>query len=86
MADSRDQVDLTTQSTEDILGEIFESLEDFSAAPALPGPAPTERDRADPSVSSTSTFQLVPRESLDDPGHRGEGLASERERERERER
>ena len=45
MADSRDQVDLTTQSTEDILGEIFESLEDFSAAPALPDPAHRERLR-----------------------------------------
>ena len=79
MAESRDQVDLTTQPTEDILGEIFESLENFSAAPALSGPAPTERDRADLSISSSSTFQVVPRESSDDPGHRGEGRVRERD-------
>ena len=36
MADMRDQVHLTTQSTEDILGEIFESLGDLPAAPIHP--------------------------------------------------
>ena len=75
----RDQVDLTTQSTEDILGELFESLGDLPAAPDSSGPANTERDRADLSVSSASTFQVVPRESLDDPGHRGGGLPRERD-------
>ena len=79
MADSRDQVDLTTQSTEDIMGEIFESLESLAIAPALPGPAPAERDSADLSISSTSTFQVVPREVLDDPGHRGDGRPGERD-------
>ena len=79
MADSRDQVDLTTQSTDDILGEIFESLGDLPAAPDPSGPATTERDRADLRVSSTSTFQVVSRESLDDPGHRGDGLSRERD-------
>ena len=79
MADSRAQVDLTTQSTEDILGELFESLGDLPAAPDSSGPANIERDRADRSVSSASTFQVVPRESLDNPGHRGGGLPKERD-------
>ena len=56
MADPVSQVDLTTQSTEDVIGDLFESLDNFCAAPALSGPAPTERDRADLSLSSTSTF------------------------------
>ena len=63
----------------DILGEIFESLGDFPAAPDSSGPANDERDRADLSISSTSTFQVVPRESLNDPGHRGEGQVRERD-------
>ena len=79
MADMRAQVDLTTQSTEDILGEIFESLGDLPAAPDSSCTANTERDRADLSISSASTFQVVPRESLDDPGHRGGGLPRERD-------
>ena len=74
----RDQVDLTTQSTEDILGEIFESLGDLFAAPDSSGLASIERDRAYLSISSASTFQVVPRESLDNPGHHGGGLSRER--------
>ena len=79
MADSRAQVDLTTQSIEDILGELFESLGDLPAAPDSSGPANTERDRADLSISSASTFQVVPRECLSGPGHRGDGPSRERE-------
>ena len=77
MADMGDHVDVTTQSTEDILGELLESLDDFSAAPASPGPALAERNRADLSVSSTSTFQVLPRETLDGPGRHGDGLVRE---------
>ena len=43
-----DRTYLTTQSTEDIIGDSFQSLlERFSAAPATAGPAPAERESSD---------------------------------------
>ena len=38
---------LTAQSTEDIIGDSFQSLDKFSAAPTAAGPAPTERESLD---------------------------------------
>ena len=76
MTDPVDRIDLPTQCTEDIIGD-FESLGSFAAAPALPGPAPTEIDRADLiSVLSTSTLQVVPRMDAERSGH---GEAGRRE-------
>ena len=44
MADPVERIDPSTQSIEDTIGELYQGLDEFSAAPATGGPTPTERE------------------------------------------